>query len=102
MWFPSLEGCIGMVSGLGKDERGFDDFDVWGRSLVISVFRGKILVFWGWNLVFWGRILVFLLQEFVDFGVLGSDFCDLGVLGIDLGGRLPPRTPPSHPIRISV
>ena len=31
-WFPGLEGCIGMVSWLGKDEQDFGDFGVLGED----------------------------------------------------------------------
>ena len=62
MWFPGLEGCIGMVSWLGKDEQDFGDFGCLGKSLVvismISVIRGRFCDF----------------GHFCDFGDF-NDFC---------------------------
>ena len=41
MWFPGLEGCIGMVSWLGKDYQDFGDLDdlglIWVEMLLISM-----------------------------------------------------------------
>ena len=41
MWFPGLEGCIGMVPWLGKDWQDFGDL---GLVLVIVLL---ISVHWG-------------------------------------------------------
>ena len=57
MWFPGLEGCIGMVSWLGKHEQDLNEFNDLG-----SIWDG----------------------DFYDFGDLGSifgfDLCDFADL----------------------
>ena len=37
MWFPGLEGCIGMVSWLGKDQQDFCDFGALASIWVVNL-----------------------------------------------------------------
>ena len=45
MWFPGLEGCIGIVSLLGTHEQDFVDFCVLGSDFVDFEICGRLR--WG-------------------------------------------------------